>query len=135
MEISTMQELIRNIKESKKKLKEVSAPQLTDVAAIPALYECFLSLMPEKRMPQKKQKYLFVAVIVKLYSPISYVGVSLPRGIRTPLAEVLHYNSSAAISVAVKKVIYEYKIYSKFRSEVDQICNYILSVYPSLATT
>lgn len=124
MDVLTIQEKIRLIKQLREEIKNDSTPQITDATLIPQLHHHFAEICRNRgqNTATRRNKYLFIASIVMLYSPMSFVGKRIPKGVRTPLAKIMGYNSSEAISVAVRRVVSDYRIYSKFKAEVDTLC-------------
>lgn len=128
-----MQAKIQQLKQLRAEIQSLSIPTLTDTDKIPELHNRFMDVhkATEPSCLSTRNKYLFIAAIIMLYSPMSFVGRRIPEGVRTPLAKCLGYNSPEAISVATKRIVSDYQIYAKYRNEIDKLCQQFILLLQS----
>lgn len=97
--INAIKQLVSERDELQSQIDELSAPMLTDVDLIPALYDVFCKTfenLKHKGGSYHRKKFLFV--VLYLYCPAALVGERMMIGLRKRIANVFGINSYSTIS-------------------------------------
>lgn len=98
---------------------EMSKPLLTDLGQIKTVYDIFSSLIKGKRDNRVVQRKKFIFIAMYLFSPISLVGNKTQKGVREEIGKVLEMRSKSTISNNLSDMVFQYKTYAAFRSDID----------------
>lgn len=131
---------IQEIKQKKESVlkseKEICTPLLTDYSLIPLIYEWFKSYMNELNCPPNpdsvNQRKKFIFVTLYFFAPASILGYKMPNGLRAKIAETLGVQKHCSISMYCEDLIFLSQHYKEFRSDIEDVFQYI---YNKLTTT
>lgn len=133
-EFSSIVEL-KSIREQKSRLSEreneLASPELKDLTLIPKIYGWFKEMLAGRDCPPnpesvtQRKKFLFIVLF--LFTPSTLAGGRLPKGVRAALAEVLSEVSPCVISSNIADILFIYKNYKEFRSDIEEVYEGILN--------
>jgi hypothetical protein len=66
-------------------------------------------------------KKAFVLIITFFYSPASFLGKKMVKGIRQILSDTLHYKSASGISYLLKNGMYQYGQYTNDKATINKL--------------
>lgn len=122
-------EELKSVRESKsllsKKENELSKPML-NIRYMKSVYDIFSELTKgthENRV-LKRKKFIFIAMY--LFSPVSLVSGRTQNGVRESICTVLEMRSRSAISGNLSDVILQYKVYPKFKNDINDLFSKII---------
>ena len=131
-DLSSIFELV-SIREQKstltKKESEIMKPMLTDMGIIPLIFNWLCEItgvsgIPERRKGvELRQKFIFI--ILFLYSPSALAGGKMRIGLRDKITEVVG-GTGTLISHSYSNLMFRYRVYKRFREEMDFICQSII---------
>lgn len=98
---------------------EMSKPLLTDLRQIKTVYDIFSSLIKGEKDNRVVQRKKFIFIAMYLFSPISLVGNKTQKGVREEIGKVLEMRSKSTISNNLSDMVFQYKTYAAFRSDID----------------
>ena len=121
---------LRKIKECRDALKEreieLVEPTLGDTSLLQAIHTIIKQeYSKNKRLHRYDEKEYFIAIIIFLYSPKSYMGDKVRVGIRDGIAKVLD-TSPARVSNIFRIVREWIIIYTEFRRGVEYLYSKVL---------
>lgn len=119
---------IKNIREQKSRLSEREAelvsPILTNLEAIPYIYELFKNIVRTMNIPPREkiiQRKEFLFIILFLFVPSVLAGGRIPNGVRKSLEHVFPKVKPCTISNNIADVFFLYQQYKYFRSDINII--------------
>lgn len=115
-EIKSIQEDIARLSLRK---SELTRPMLSNLDLIPTLYDWFLEAA--KKLPKRNKSILnkeFIFIVLFLYSPGTLAGGKMKFGVRKRIADTLSINACTAVSNKCSGIVFMYKIYKYFRSDL-----------------
>lgn len=124
-EIKSIREDISRLSERE---TELTKPILTDLSFIETLYEWFKEIVSSgpKRYRSIQQKE-FIFIILFMYSPGTLAGGKMKSGLREELGKSIGVKTASAISNKINEIVFMYKLYKYFRSDLNRIYTEILN--------
>jgi len=123
MKINEILTFKKEYEEVTKKGEYILCPDICNIDKIGCIYNDVITLY--KTMGKKyTERQITIAMIALLYSPRTYIGKSLERGIRDEIARIIG-SSTSNISNTLTNVVSWYGIYSDFRETINDIYNNI----------
>ena len=127
-EFSAVSEL-KSIREQKSRLSEreneLSEPMLTDLSALPEIYNWFCEIQGNRDCPGRNEtvhlRKKFIFIILFLYAPSVLAGGRMPIGLRNAIADAVKLSDITFISHNVETVVFMYQNYKEFRQDIDYI--------------
>lgn len=126
---------LRSLREQRVKLREreaeLSVALVTDVDLIPVIYGWFAQIHADRAFPRRLESVYcrkqFIFIVLFLYAPGTLAGGRMPNGLRDRIARACCLNDVTFISHNIENIVFQYRNYKDFRSDVHCIYTEVLS--------
>jgi len=119
MKINEILSFKKEYEEVTKKGEYILSPDVYNIGKAECIYNDVTEIY--KTMGKKyTERQIAIAILALLYSPRTYIGKSLDRGIRDEIARIIG-SSTSNISNTLTNVVSWYGIYSDFRDTINTI--------------
>lgn len=102
----------------------LSAPLINDIGKVNDVYRLFVSILGHA--PKRMECEMFVLIVLYIFCPASLIGRKTRSGVRNAISSLFPGKSPSWISTSCRTVLFRYRTYKKFRSQVDRIFSEIM---------
>lgn len=105
------------------KFRQLSFPFLSDLSLIGQIYDWFCEINGNNRKRNKNEKSIncrqFIFIILYLYAPATLINHSMPRGLRSAIAQTLGKETASSVSHYAENLLFMYRQYRDFSKGVE----------------
>jgi len=127
-------ETVRNIRKAREELRaaigreaDLCVPLLTDYTLLPDIYKMFCELSGATEIKSVDDRKMFIFIVQYLYAPRNLFGCKMPKDLRKEIASVLGMNAMSTVSDNGRNNLFNYQVYTQFRTKVNVIFEEVVS--------